>query len=474
MCDSKDYAGVSTYAPLQKIAASVLVCAASIAALYHVALTFLFYVIDTSDPAFYRMRMLLLQIVVPCAIVYIISAFVWKTDYAEVMKAKIKAFFCWEQVLLILLGVLYIVSMISMNHVYMGDWISANLGGLIDGGVSILILFPLGRVLVKEENQRYRNAVMLVTHVLVIGLAVLLGWVVVRLFNNETVLLPRGKIYMRSGTRLKLSSNPNTGSMYIAIFLIVAVCMVFWVKPLWLRVLYALSVPVFYVIVTLTNSRATYISVIAAFAAIAAVCACTYVRGSSAKRAWIAIAASVLVILLLFAAREGVFLLYKWFSHKGSQARKMEIFETGLSGRFDIWLASLKVMVQDVRTFLLGVSCAGSGPFLAEACNEPDVFYSHNQFIEMGLCYGLPGFIAFTAWMVLIARDSLRLQFPGNARVTPGGKIIPAIVLAMTLNNLAEAMLLYYGFFSGSIFILFCGMTVGKAEGIRMSPVKQV
>ena len=252
--------------------------------------------------------------------------------------------------------------------------------------------------------------------------------------------------------------------------------MVFWVKPLWLRVLYALSVPVFYVIVTLTDSRTTYVSVIATFAAIAAMCACTYVRGSSAKRAWIAIAASAAVILLLFVARKGVFSLYKWFTNKGStgNARKIEVFETGLNGRFDIWLVSLKVMVQDIRTFLLGVSRAGSEPFLTEMNNGSYIFYSHNQFIEMGLCYGLPGFIAFTAWMVLIARDSLRLQFPADARVTPGAKIIPAIVLAMTLNNLMEAMLLYYGFFSGSVFIFFCGMTVGKAEGIRMYPAKQI
>lgn len=472
-------ANVKDATPLQKIAGPILTCAASVAGFYHVFLTFVYYIFDTSNIAFYNARLMLLGIVAACAVVYVAAALISKTNRAEVMKGKILGFFCWEQVLLILLGVLYIVSMVSMNRIYVGDWIRANQGGLIDGGVSILILFPLGRQLVKDDHRLFRKIAMNVTHVLVLGLAVLLGWVTVQILQEKTVLLPRGAIYMNDGMRLILNSNPNTGSMYIAVFLIVAVCMLIWAKPVWLRILYALSAIVFYINVTLTNSRAPYMSIMAAFAAIATVCAYTCVRGSNAKRALAAVISAVIVVLILSAARDGTYSFYKWCVGKGGEGtdeiRKIDVVEDeSMADRYHMWGLSLKVMVQDTRTFLLGVSHAGSRPFLTQANDGMDTFYSHNQFIEMGLCYGIFGFIAFTAWMVLIARDSIRLQIPKNGTVTLGAKIIPALVLAMTLNNLAEAMLLYYGFFSGSVFVFFCGMTAGKAEGLRMRPVKQV
>ena len=464
-------ANVKDATPLQKIAGPILTCAASVAGFYHVFLTFVYYIFDTSNIAFYNARLMLLGIVAACAVVYVAAALISKTNRAEVMKGKILGFFCWEQVLLILLGVLYIVSMVSMNRIYVGDWIRANQGGLIDGGVSILILFPLGRQLAKDDHRLFRKIAMNVTHVLVLGLAVLLGWVTVQILQEKTVLLPRGAIYMNDNMRLILNSNPNTGSMYIAVFLIVAVCMLIWAKPVWLRILYALSAIVFYINVTLTNSRATYVSVMMAFAAIAAVSAYTYVRGSKRIRLFISIASFAAVVFLMSVMRDGTFSFYKWCIRKegSNKEKKMEIFADGFNGRFDIWLRSLKIMVQDMRTFFIGVSHAGSQVFLGA-----ETFYSHNQFIEMGLCYGIFGFIAFTAWMALIARDSIRLQIPKNGTVTLGAKIIPALVLAMTLNNLAEAMLLYYGFFSGSVFVFFCGMTAGKAEGLRMRPVKQV
>lgn len=474
------------YTPLQRLAGPVLLCAASASGLYHVLQTFLFYVFDLSNPLYKQTDRLLIGITAACALVYVISALMWKTTGGEIMKQKIKKFFCSEQVLLLVLGVIYVLSMCSMDKIYQGDWIGANRGGLLDAEISFLVLFPLGRLLVKDDHRAYRKAVMGVVHVLLLGLAALMGWVTVQIFKGNSVSVPKGLIYMKNGSRLVLNSNPNTGGMYFAVLLLIAVCMAFWVKQLWLRILYGASILIFYVILTLTNSRTCYVSVMAALMAISAACVCVYVRGSAAKRALLSIAAAISLALILLAVRECVFSLYNVFIQKTnvetgagsaavtSAARDIEIDRGGMIARFKYWRLSLKVMVQDVRTFFLGVSHSGSKPFLTDANNGSYIFYSHNQFIEMGLCFGVPGLAAFTAWMVLIARDSFRIQFPWNAQTTICAKIVPALVLAMVLNNLAEAMLMYYTFFSGSVFILFCGMTVGEAEGIRMRPIKQI
>lgn len=466
------------YTPLQRLAGPVLLCAASASGLYHVLYSFFKYMLDLPEEAYQKADVLIMGIAAAGALVYIVSALAWKNTGGEIMKRKMKEFFCSGQVLAILLGIIYIISMYSMNKHYKGDWLEANKRGLIDCGINFLILFPLGRLAVKDEHRTYRKAVMAVTHVFMLTLAAFLGWVTVRMFARKPITMSDISIYMNSKTRLVLNCNANITAMFVAVLMIVAVCMVFWVKPLILRIAYAASVPVYYAILTLTNSRTSYIAVMIPLMAIATACACAYVRGSASKRALIAVASAVAVAVLMLAAREGVFSLYKALaqtSSKSKGARSYSISDSnGLNGRTKLWGLALNTLVQDVRTFFFGVSHIGSQVFLTSARGGKTIANSHNQFIEMALCFGVTGFTAFIVWLVLIARDSLRLQMPMGVLTTIGKRIVPAVVLAMVINNLMEARLLYSMYFSGCVFTFFCGMTVGEAEGIRMRPIKQI
>jgi len=151
----------------------------------------------------------------------------------------------------------------------------------------------------------------------------------------------------------------------------------------------------------------------------------------------------------------------------------MEV-DNNIFARMDTWIVALKIMVLNVKRFLFGTSPVGVIPMLAYVGQTSNGWYTHNQFLEMGVAFGVPGMLMYIGWLVLVARSCLRIGLGNSESVSTADRVLPLIVLLLVVCNLTEGMLVGNTYMPGCVFFLLSGWVCVKARTLPPISVKDL
>lgn len=454
--------------PEHKIIEKALLVTACVLAVWTGLLSLLKYFVSNIaafSPASAVLRYLLLAL----AAGYVIFPLFKGREGKKLTALILKEYFSADQILLLVFFLWSLFGISSMNSTYKGDWSSYNKNYTIDCMLTLLVFFPLGR---RFGRKGVPAALKWVLFGLVLVLTVFMGYILYTVCKPALLILPNGfEIGMNSASRLCIHCNPNTTGMLSTTVLGVCLLGGFFSKgPA--RVLWFLMAPVHFFILVLSDSRSAYIS---GAVVLAGILACVFYSRSK-KKDWktfvIAVALFAVSGLAVMLIKKPCQALYERISHlkelKGWVGVGREVDALDSNGRTDIYKYSLQVIVADTRSFFFGNTTAGVVPMLEKISEgKLDGLYTHNQFLEVAVSTGVPGFLLFVFWEVRQAVRSVKLFIEKRDVIGAAARLVPFAMLMFVVGNLAEATLLWYGYLNGYLLFLLCGWLHGKEEELN-------
>ncbi len=363
--------------------------------------------------------------------------------------------------------------------------IHEGLGGLYHNGrylfylaVSLLVLFPLGFYLGRQDKRALLHALFDFC-LLCFCLFVVYGFY--RFLRGDFSFNALfGRVYRLKKVRMRLGQNTNTTGCYAAFFLVFGVYRMGALKKAWKKALLVLALVPVFAAFALVESRSAVISsaVAVGFMAGAAVYRRRKDKGlvSLLLAAAVGVAAAAAFVGVFYGARRFLNLMQQKVirSYAAKVPKKTRtpgglVKEDGneLGGRRELWVSVL-VHVFKTPGLLLHGCTQSSTPTIVEGLIGKE-YNTHNQLLEVLLAYGLPSLLLFLAWLVCVARKSLALSF--DPRAAEGRWMLPAVLLLLVVNNMAETMLVARGHFVGGFFFLIAGCVCGMApEKKKVSP----
>ena len=379
-----------------------------------------------------------------------------------------------DYLLLLVLLLLMIISVASIkNAVPSGDWWGANRTTVMDTAGQILILFPLGCWLVRHREAKVLRIPL---HVFSIAFLALEVWILIRTFNNSPIYLSNGGgIGINGSLNLIINCNRNTtglwGYCFLFLCLYLTITTVKWMKPV-----YLLGILVNLMIIALSKSRASLYAnclMLGLFAAIwfwyqKRICTenkkakiiGTVVIGVAVTTACYFLDSVFYDIYLKVSGIEGLL---------GVNADEREFFDARLSGRTDVWIASLKALTYDTRSFFFGVSPMGIYSRIEEFTGAS--LYTHNQILEFGVGCGVPAMIIFIVFCVRLFLHSVKVCFTSGNR-SMRNTLASVGCFLMLIANMFEATLFGFNYISGIIFIVACGALIELSSATSSQGVK--
>lgn len=377
----------------------------------------------------------------------------------EVRQALFKRAVTPDHLILLALMILMFVSVASIQGTVPSfDWWSMNRDFLFDMAGQVLILFPLGCWVARHRNGR---AFRLPAHAFTVIFMVLEIWILIRTFTNRPIMLANGGgIGIDENLSLIINCNRNTtglwGYCYFFLCLWLAVT-----SPKGLKPLYLLGMLVNLTVIALSMSRASLYSnclLMGLFVAIGFL----YQKKFRLRNGKTQIPGSILLgvaaAVTFYFFNSLLYSVYLKVSNiqelLGIDASAREFFDATLSGRMEIWLASLKALTYDARSFFFGVSPVGIYYRMDELVQLQ--MYTHNQILEFGVGCGVPAMILFIVYGVRMFLQSVRICFrSGNRdlRYT----MASLCCFLMLMGNMFEATLYGYHYLSGMIYMVACG-----------------
>lgn len=373
-------------------------------------------------------------------------------------KQQIPIRFQPAQVLLILFIIWNILSCISMSIKYNNDWVDYNGPSMLSTAVSLLLAFPLGYVLIREEKNTVGNIIL---HILLVSWTIFIAYVLISVFQGQKIITPNGGVIRMTKRSLQLNCNRNTTGALEMLFLLGCVLMAFRSKRHSVRLFYGLSSVIHYVALTLSNSRASIYATMIGFVALIGFS--VYARTEKKPhRLLISIIAALLAGAAFYLLSNPVFRLYSVSSGAKISARSA-LKDATLHGRTTIWKCAIEGIFTSIRTALFGVTPVSITEMITQMSDgKIQNMYTHNQFLEVAAGIGIPGLCIFLAWFALIIKDIYKLFFIRKDRTL--FLAVPVIILTLMLANMVESYLLFYFYFSGFVFFLLCGMLHGRVN----------
>ena len=400
-----------------------------------------------------------------------------KMEYPDTMY-RVRDFmhrlFCPEMLVLMALFCWYVISCIACGSYYHGTWLKGNAFPLLDTAINVFIFFPLAAYM--PENRR-RQAIHGVIHIIVSLMTVLMVFVLWNVYHLNIIRLPGGEIGMTADVRLTVCVHPNTVAAYVSLFMMLCLYMIL-IQPMPAKLLYGFALFIHLVVLILTNSRTCFIAITASFM----LCSAVYTwhrskSSSSLKCAVLCVLASSLVFAFFLLARKLVFQSFQSITHfselvalqngassaqaassSANSASHITLKAESMSSRYITWLYSLKAMVYDLHKAVFGVTpiSVDSVLDLIAGGDHADV-YTHNQFLEVGVCLGFPGLILFIVYIVLIARNCLNVGLSKEQMPYPGYYVMPATIFMLVISNLTEGRLMFYHYQPAAFFFILGG-----------------
>ncbi len=445
-------------APFQLRYEKALAWSLCLLGLFHLLITMGNYVFDT------RLAKLALTIdryaalaVVLASLMYVLITYIRFRGTMCRIQQFLRNAFTGDRLWLTLLFLWYLICILVMGKQQGRSFFRPNDRYLLDVCISFFVLYMIPR-----EKRVYEWGF----HILMLVETVFIIWALTHIFRLDVVSVPGGQIGMDKEYGLCIACNPNTTGAFASVFFLMAVYMAVVKKGI-LRVLYGLAALVQLFPLYLSNSRTAYLASILAFAVF-----CFFLvwrRDPGKNRILFSSLAGVLGGAAFYFLRFGVLGLFESVTHFSQyltqiDGTKMEF--TSLSGRIPIWRAAVKAIFLSPRYFFFGVTPAAVESMLGYLQNKENyVMYTHNQFLQMGVAFGVPGLVFYCVWLVRTAVKCIRVGLKTEIWV------IPVMVLMLVLSNIMESYLVAYYYFCGGVFFLICGWVLSEAE--KNPPVRK-
>lgn len=392
------------------------------------------------------------------AIVYLI---ITKAQYPRTLyriKGFLKKMFCPEAIILAGILVWYLLCCVSANTRYTAEFFSINKNSLFDTFTIFFIIFPLSLYFGKSGD---RKALEILIHVLAAVSTAIMLYILWHVFKPEVIILPDGgQIGMSKSVRLYINCNPNTTGANAEVMLIICLYMVFAKKGT-IRWTYLFASCVHFIILTLSNSRTCILATMIASAAIAFKTVYDlFPKRPAFQRIAFSAAAATAGACLILGLRAFIFWLFEAitnFSELIGKDNFIRELNANSSGRTVIWKAALQSVFSSGENAVFGVTPQGVISEISKFTNGKDQMYTHNEFLEVAVSLGIPGFLAYSVWLVMIARSCLKIVFKEGFGLFRGAYVIPAAILMLVVANLLEATLMFYSFLPEGMFFLLAG-----------------
>lgn len=295
-------------------------------------------------------------------------------------------------------------------------------------------------------------------HILMLVDTVFMIWVLYNNFKLNILTVPGGQIGMSKEYSLVIACNRNTTGAFAAVFLMLALYMVSTKKGV-VRGAYIIAALIQLFPLYLSNSRTAYL------ACVIAIAAAGFFLGQRVYtrkyKVVVSLGCALLCGAVVYALKYGVAALFNSITHLGEHIdadaiRDVDLTDT--SGRIPIWIAAVKAMFLSSWNFMLGVTPARVEGILGYLQNKENyMLYTHNQFLQIGVAFGIPGLIFYCGWLVKTAKQCWKVAMNGRYWM------VACTVLMLVVANLTESYLIAYFYFCGSVFFLVCGMIRAEA-----------
>lgn len=367
--------------------------------------------------------------------------------------------FSFDYILLLILLLLMYISVASIKGlVPTSDWWGVNRSTLVDTTGQILVLFPLGCWLARHRDAREFRVPL---HVFTIGFLALEIFVLIRTFTNNVIMLANGGgIGIDGNLSLVINCNRNTTGLWGYCFLFLCLYLAVTAKK-WLKPVYIVGILVNLIIIALSMSRASSYAgclMLGLFAAIWFWYQKRICTGNSKVKIFCSILFGIVTTIGFYFLNDLLYKLYLKISNiealLGVEATGRELFDESMSDRARVYIASLKALVYDVRSFFFGVSPIGIYSRINELANRN--LYTHNQILEFGVGCGVPAMIIFIVFCVRLFLHSVKVCFQSGNRCMRNTLASLGCFLLL-LGNMFEATLFGFNYISGMIFVVACG-----------------
>ena len=321
-------------------------------------------------------------------------------------------------IMLLIMLAYFAISCVCMSFTSGGDYITYNSTYMSDLEAAVLI-FILGRYTARKGFTDLHKRSF---HALLLMWSAFMLFVLIVIFSNTMLhLYPKGHIGMYEGTHLELNCNRNETGAIAWVFMLLCFCMIFWTKKTALKAIYAVSCVLNYFVLVLSNSRTALVAAVVGFSCLAGLVVFRYIREK------LKLAPSVLIAV---AATN----------------------DTTLSQRTIIWGIAVDLLFT-VRPLLSGLTPIGIQQSLGF------IDQTHNEFLEVGCGLGIPALIAFLVFLTIVAVKCFKIIFFGKNQSL---KLATILILAYLTANMAEARLMFYGWFIGYAFFFLCGYVTAR------------
>ena len=376
---------------------------------------------------------------------------------------------CLEHKLLIFVFLWCIVSTVA-NFIIQGkEGVSFAPNALHDVILTVFVYFPFGIYIARNDMPSLARKLL---KGFVAGWSLFMVFVLVNVFMGRAIELP-GKI-MIGGTWYNstfcLNNNPNHTSCIESVFLTLCLFLALRSKQTGERILFCTFSIVHFTGMVLSNSR-TYLASILFFLTLLSFFAAF--RRLENQKTPIRIVISALIALAVCGAlcllKHAVSAVYEVCPHYINEARLLDetqpsspYFST-VSFRIGMWKACVKALFTDPLLFLFGNGPANSKALMLRLIERE--YYTHNQFIEIAACAGVPCLLAFAALVVLILKDAWQV---GRRNMLDAVKLFFILyLLSLLLANTMEALLMFYRRPGSYVFYISCGWICEQARLMR-------
>ncbi len=460
----KGYTQNNSYYQIKPVFEKVLCVLFGILAGFHLLFTMSIYVMGTQNYlTSLKVDRYLALIAVAALIAYVI---LMTTRYRLFAKkevvAHVKNVFTGANLWLTILFVWYLVGCTVWCASMGGQIFTMNDRFLLDVFISffVLYMFPWDRKVLDWF-----------IHVLMLVNTVFMVWVLYNNFKLNILTVPGGQIGMTETYSLVIACNRNTTGAFAAVFLMLALFMISTKKGV-VRALYIVAAVIQLFPLYLSNSRTPYIACTAVLAL--AGFFMTYRKYTGKYRIPLSLGVGLLCGAGFYFLRYGVIGIYDGVTHLSEQlgtslsdaVRDSDL--TNTSGRMGYWKASLQAIVLSNQTFMVGVTPARVEEILGYVRNiENNAGYTHNQFLQMAVAFGVPVLAMYCVWLAKLAKQCWQVAFKGRYWM------LSCMVLMLVLSNLMESYLVAYFYFCGGVFFLVCGMVKVEADELAV-PVQNI
>ncbi len=394
-------------------------------------------------------------------IIYIIISILFYHWNLKRIRDFIHGLINYEQLYLVCLVIWFFISCLVNAGFSSARYLNKNETDLINVFCNAFVLFPLAKILPKPKT---RKIIEWGFFLLLFSYSVYSVYGLRRFFLldfDKKIRIDSDRFALRLGCHYNI-----TGAIA---FLMLIICLYFLPhRNKMLKIVSIMLIPVHLFVCHLSNSRTIFVTGMM----ILPLYAFFFVQGRCEQKGFrfrlmTGFIAAIIVFGIFWFTRPLPFYLFEKVSHmstvvpgesEGSRLPVKSIRSlSSIDGRKLVWLASLKTMMNNPKTFFFGVTPYSVQSSLTKIGEYPGKSYhAHNIILQIGVSFGVPAMIAFCIYLFRICFKTLRFLFSKRNKPFPGWFVLPVMIFSLVIPGITEPYIVN-SIIMSSVFTLVSG-----------------